>query len=80
MPTYFFRNEETGEEFEKFMRISELDVFLEENPTLTQLPPTKIYLHSGRGMSKPDSGFRDILKRIKDNHSGGFTKSNINTF
>lgn len=79
MPTYRFKDE-TGEEFEKFMSISELDVYLEENPTVTQMVNGAPLIHSGRGMAKPDSGFRDVLKRIKDNHSGGFTKSNINTF
>ena len=37
MPTYRFLNNETGEEYEEFMKISELDTYLEENPNLTQL-------------------------------------------
>ena len=80
MPTYKFKNEETGEEFEKFMYIKELDEFIENNPNLTQLVNGAPLIHSGRGMSKPDKGFRDILSRIKDKHSQGITKSSINTF
>ena len=34
MPTYGFRNKETGEEIEKIMKISELDTFRAENPQL----------------------------------------------
>jgi predicted nucleic acid-binding Zn ribbon protein len=37
MPTYSFRDKETGEEFDQFMSISELDKFLEENPNLEKL-------------------------------------------
>lgn len=33
-------------------------------------------IHSGRGMKKPDSGFREVLQRIKKANP----KSNINTF
>lgn len=39
-------------------------------------------IHSGRGVgkSKPDSGFRDLLKDMKKKHSKGITRSTINTF
>ena len=36
MPTYNFRNDKTGEEFEIQMRISELDEYKKNNPNLTQ--------------------------------------------
>ena len=80
MPTYKFKNTDTNEEFEQFMSISELDSFLKENSNITQLINGAPLIHSGRGMSKPDSGFRDVLKRIKDKHSQGVTKSSINTY
>lgn len=32
MPTYVFRNKETGEQFEQVMRMSELDPFRADNP------------------------------------------------
>ena len=37
MPTYTYENTETGEVFEKTMRISERDEFVKENPHLKQL-------------------------------------------
>lgn len=79
MPTYRFVNEK-GEEFEEFMSISALDNYLKENPNLTQLVNGAPMISSGRGLGKPDQGFRDLLKDMKKKHSGGFTRSTINTF
>ena len=80
MPTYRFINNETGEEFEEFMTISALDDYLKDNPNLTQLVNGAPMLSSGRGMGKPDNGFRDLLKDIKRNNSRGISRSTINTF
>jgi hypothetical protein len=80
MPTYKFRNNETSEEFEDFMGISALEVFLSENPNLTQLVNGAPLISSGRGMGKPDQGFRDLLKDMKNKHSKGTSSSTINTF
>lgn len=79
MPTYKFLNNETGEEFEEFMTISALDEYLKNNSHLTQLVNGAPMIHSGRGMKKPDDGFRDLLKDMKKKHSGGISKSTINT-
>lgn len=37
MPTYSFRDKDTGEEIDMFMSISELDKFLEDHPELIRL-------------------------------------------
>lgn len=79
MPTYRFLNNETGEEYEEFMKISELDTYLVENPNITQLVNGAPMIHSGRGFQKPDAGFRDLLKNIKKEHSKGLTRSTVNT-
>lgn len=78
-PTYLFCNNDTGEEYEEFMKISELDSYLANNPNVTQ-QITSPALHSGRGMGKPDSGFRDVLKQIKKNANKGITRSSVNDF
>ena len=77
MPTYSFINNETGEEFTDFMSISALDDYLKTNPHITQAlsapaiaDPTRI------GLRKPDSGFRDVLKKVKSAHRG----STVNTW
>ena len=80
MPTYKFLNNETSEEYEEFMTISALEVYLQEHPSVTQLVHGAPALVSGRGMGKPDNGFRDVLKQIKKNSNKGITRSTIETF
>ena len=72
MPTYVFRNKETGEQFEQVMKISQLDPFRAENPHLETViqsvafgDPTK--LSSTR---KFDSGFKEVLQKIHDRSPG----------
>ena len=67
MPTYLFRNKETGEEFEEFMlKISELEPYLEANPHLEQLvhgcPGLGYNIHT----KKPDDGFQKLHIRVED--------------
>ena len=80
MPTYRFINKDTGQEHEEFMKISELDLYLKENPNLTQTINGAPALTSARGQGKPDQGFRDLLKEMKKKHSKGISRSTINTF
>lgn len=80
MPTYLFINNDTGVEHEDFMSISALEQYLKDNPNVTQLVNGAPLIHSGRGLGKPDSGFRDLLKNMKKGNSKGFKRSTINTF
>jgi hypothetical protein len=80
MPTYKFLDNVTGEEHEDFMSISALDEYLKTNPHITQLVNGAPALSSGRGMKKPDEGFRDLLKQMKKGNSKGINGSTINTF
>lgn len=81
MPTYHFKNNDTGEEFSEQMMISELDEYVAKNPHLTQIPTAPMIVTSvDSGRRKPDQGFRDILRHIKKGNSKGLTKSTINTF
>lgn len=79
MPTYNFSNTQTDREFSEFMSISELKEYLEENPHIKQIIGSPAII-SGRGMQKPDDGFRDVLREIKKKHSQGISQSTINTF
>ena len=72
MPTYVFRNKETGEQFEKILKMSELDSFRAENPQLETViqavafgDPTK--LSSSRNF---DSGFKEVLQKIHERSPG----------
>jgi hypothetical protein len=80
MPTYKFLNNETGEEHIDFMSISALDEYLITNPHITQLVNGAPLISSGRGMGKPENGFRDLLKDIKKKNQRGISRSTINTF
>ena len=79
MPTYSFRNKQTGEVFDKFMSLSARDQYLQENPDLESVfgAPALIDQTSTK---KPDQGFRDVLREIKKKHNKVFTPSTINTF
>ena len=78
MPTYIFEDQNTGEQFEKFMSISSREQYLKDNPHL------KTLITSGPGLSdaarlgrlKPDQGFRDLLSSMKNNKS--YTGNKIN--
>jgi hypothetical protein len=72
MPTYVFRNKETGEQFEKIMKMSELDPFREANPQLETViqavafgDPTKLST-----TRKFDTGFKEVLQRIHEKTPG----------
>lgn len=82
MPTYNFRNDKTGEEFEVQMRISELDEYKKNNPNLTQFlvkAPATVYDSASLGLRKTDSEFNSLLKHIKKGNSKGTTESTIKT-
>jgi hypothetical protein len=72
MPTYVFRNKETGEQFEKIMKISEFDTFRVDNPELETViqsvafgDPTKLST-----TRKFDSGFKEVLQKIHERSPG----------
>lgn len=72
MPTYVFRNKETNEQFEKIMKMSELDTYRQENPQLETViqsvnfgDPTKL-----TASRKLDTGFKEVLQRIHEKTPG----------
>ena len=82
MPTYKFLDKNSKKEWEEFMSISERTKYLEDNPHIEQLvngapliaDPMRI---GGTSVSKPDNGFRDVLKQVKKMHPLG---TGINTW
>lgn len=78
MPEYKFLNKKTNKEYLLFMKISERDQYLKDNPDVEQLvhgfpglsDPVKL------GRKKPDQGFREVLRKIKKQNPG----SNMDTF
>ena len=71
MPTYVFRNKETGEQFEKLMKISELDTFRAENPQLETVIQSPMICDPVRvGVRKMDTGFKEVLQRVHEKTPG----------
>lgn len=82
MPTYLFMNTKTGETFEEFLSITGREEYLASNPDVVQLVNGAPALGDSirLGLRKPDDGFRDVLREIKNKHSRGLSASTINTF
>lgn len=74
MAIYLFKNKETDEVTEVWMKISERDQYLEENPHLEQVLTVPKFKYNNAG--KPEEGFRDVLREMKKAHPRG----NVNTF
>jgi hypothetical protein len=82
VPTYKFRDEKTKKVWEEWMGIAECDAFLEANKHITQMVHGCPMIVSGVSSkrSKPDDGFRDMLRSIKKSNSRGVSRSTVNTF
>lgn len=71
MPTYDFRNTETGEIFEKFMSISSREQYLKDNPNIEQ-----VLLHAPSvnadpiGSNQHGKAFREVLNKIHQRSPG----------
>lgn len=74
MPVYTFKDRTTGEVWNETMTMSEREEKIKDS-NIEQLI-TGVNISYAGGTTKPDSGFRDVLKKIKSNN----IKSNINTF
>jgi hypothetical protein len=71
MPTYIFRNTETGEQIEKMMKISELDSFREQNPQLETVIQSPMICDPVRvGVRKMDTGFKEVLQKVHERSPG----------
>lgn len=74
MPTYDFRNKDTGEVFEKFMKIADRDQYLLDNPHLEYIIGTPTVVDSVRaGVTKPSNGWKEVLQKV--NGTAGSTMS-----
>ena len=69
MPTYRFKNDETGEEFDDFISNSRREELLEKNPHTSQVPtPFGIVSTTGSIDSKTDGGWKEVLNKVTDAH------------
>ena len=71
MPTYDFRNNDTGEIFEKFMSISSKEQYLKENPHIEQ-----VLINAPSVNGDPLSGnqhrraFKEVLNKVHSRSPG----------
>jgi hypothetical protein len=67
MPTYEFKNKDTGEVFEKIMSYEKKVKFLEENPNVQSHYTTLNIDYDGGSsvLSKAGSGWKEVQDRIK---------------
>ena len=71
MPTYQFRNKETGEIIEERMSFTVLDKYKEDNPHLEQYHDSFPGVVGDAGIkNKVPDCFRDVLKAIKKANYG----------
>jgi len=69
MPTYTFRDKDTQLVFEKKMKISEREKFLDNNLHLEQIHNTINLGDPVRlGVRKVDDGFREVMSKIHENN------------
>jgi len=64
MPTYKFKDNNSGEEFEKWMYMADREKYLADNPNVTQMP-TLLHAVSevGNWQNKTDSDWKTIVNR-----------------
>lgn len=74
MPTYTFKNKDSGETFDQFMSMSAREEFLKENP---QLEPVIGAVAMVRDSPKLDNGFREVLQKIHERTAGSTLKDRI---
>lgn len=70
MPTYDFRNKETGEVFEKVMKIADKEQYLIDNPHLEQTITTAPAFAGDHIILKKDTGFKEVLQRVHEKTPG----------
>jgi hypothetical protein len=68
MPLYSFIDSQTGEEFDAFMKISEREEYLAQNPHIQPIV-TAAGIVSGVSLTgKVPDGFKEVLSKVAENH------------
>lgn len=72
MPSYDFKNKDSGEVFEKIMSIAAKAQYLNDNPNIEALITGMAPLIDPfrLGLVRPDQGFKEVLQRIHEKTAG----------
>tara|TARA_B100002019_G_scaffold224815_1_gene197773 strand:- start:1006 stop:1308 length:303 start_codon:yes stop_codon:yes gene_type:complete len=65
MPTYTFKNNKTGETFDKVMKIAEKEPYLKDNPDLSPVLNATNFV-GDHIVKKMDGGMKETLQKIAD--------------
>jgi hypothetical protein len=70
MPTYIFHNSESGETFEMWMKMTERDQFLRDNPHVQSVltAPAIVSGVSTSSQNRVPNGFKEVLSKIAETH------------
>jgi hypothetical protein len=70
MPTYTFRDNNTGEQFDKVMKIAEREEYLQQNPHIESIIVSAPAFSGDRIVLKTDNGFKEVLQKIHQKTPG----------
>jgi len=71
VPTYDFRDTNTGEVFTRIMKIADRDQYLIENPHIEAVLSAPNLIDPVRlGVRKTDNGFKEVLQKIHEKTPG----------
>ena len=70
MPVYRFKDTQTDEVFEMFMKISEKARYLIENPHIESYIMAPSIVSGVSVTNKVPDGFKDVLSKISEQHKG----------
>jgi hypothetical protein len=70
MPTYSFRNKNTGEIHDEVMRIAAREQYLLDNPHLESIITSAPAFAGDHITIKKDSGFKEVLQKIHERTPG----------
>jgi hypothetical protein len=70
MPSYDFRNKDTGEVFGRFMKIAEKEQYLIDNPNIEQALLSAPAFTGDHVVIKKDTGFKEVLQKIHEKTPG----------
>lgn len=68
MPTYLFRDKNTGEYYEEFMSISKYYLFCDEHPELERVVEAPALVSGVSITGKVPDGFKEVLSKVAEAH------------
>jgi len=68
MPTYTFYNNQTGEQFDALMKISEREDYLITNPHIKQVVTAPALVTGVTTTNKVPDGFKEVLSKVSEAH------------